>query len=766
MAGTEVGTAYVTILPSAKGFAKNLRKEIAKEFAGSNLDKLIAEQLGETRVTLPVDPVLTERQVDTSELRRPVTLPVEVDARQAAVEVRQAARAAERAAPPVELKIDVDRGRFRSLMGRLFTGAADVIQGVAETATKSLNQMAANFTTNVAAGFTTVATTGTSMTVATGGLNLLAGALLAAAGAAAIAATGFVALAPAVLVVGGAFGSAMTAAVGLGGTLTVLKMGLTGVGDALEEIGKDGKVSAETLAKLSPNARALVRELEKLKGPLGALRRFVQDRLLAGMNRQIRDLAAKWLPALRPMLGDLADRFNAFARRVFQALGDPTFIRNIRSAMSGFGDAVDRVGRSMGPLIDAFGRLARASKPFLLELSDMVGDLIDKFSAWIKSADESGKLDRFMRDAAQALRDIWDIGGLVVGIIGDIIEILFPTSKDVSGSFLGGVKAALQDIKDWLDDPKNQKKIQDWIDKIKDAAVAVGDAALTIAGWVDKVQGWVDKIDGWKASLSTAWQGIKDTAREKWDEIIRFFSGLPGRAAAALSELPGKVREKVVEMAGQAGYALGQAIGSWISLVAGLPGRAASALAALPGQIAGVWRRAKPIVETAVSVLIAGAIRLVKDLPGRARDTLKNIGSTLVQAGRALIDGLLRGIREKVPALDGLLGWISSKIPDWKGPYDRDRVLLLPAGRAIMDGLIRGIDSQVPALRSELSTVTDVVAGVPFGAEAGMPSAAAVPAPAPVVLGFGGDAPDSFMRWVRENVRIYYGGQAQAAFGS
>lgn len=717
---------------------------------------------------LPVDPVLTSDEVDTSRLREPVRLPVEVDGRDTAAEVRQAVRVAQRSAPAVEVEIEVDRKRLRSVMARAFEGASDVIAGLASNAVRNLNQLASGFATNLAQAAGTVATTGTATTVATGGLNLLAGALIVAAGAATVAATGFVALAPIVLVAGGAFGSAATAAVGLGGAFAVLKFGMSGIGDALKEIGEEGKVSEETLARLSPNARALVRELEKLKGPLDNLRRFVQDRLLQGMNRQIRDLAGKWLPALRPMLGDLADRFNTFARRIFEALGDATFISNIREAMRGFGDAVDRVGRSMPGLIDAFGRLARASAPFLQELGDIVGDLVDKFSAWIKSADESGKLDQFMRDAAQALRDIWDIGGLVVGIVKELIDIFFPTSKDVSGSFLGGVKEALQDVKDWLADPENQQKIRDFVDEVKEAALAIGEAARTIAGWVDKVQGWIDKIEEWKTSLSTAWDSIKTTLEEKWNGIIGFFTGLPERASQALSELPGKVREKFVEMAGQAGHALGQAIGNWINLMLGLPGRAAQALVNLPGQISGVWKRAKPVVERAVGELISGSIRLVRGLPGRARDALKDIGSTLVRAGRALIDGLIRGIREKVPALDGLLSWITSKIPDWKGPYDKDLRLLLPAGRAVMTGLVTGIAGEVPTLRRQLGEVTDVISGTSgsLAAAAGFSSSAAVPAPGRLVAEWVGGDGDPIIRGIREHTRIYYSGDPVAAFGS
>lgn len=79
---TEVGTAYAAIIPSAKGFARGLQKAIAKEFAGSNLDKMIAEALAGAPVTLPVRPEFRPGdlpdELPTRSGREP-TLPVQVD---------------------------------------------------------------------------------------------------------------------------------------------------------------------------------------------------------------------------------------------------------------------------------------------------------------------------------------------------------------------------------------------------------------------------------------------------------------------------------------------------------------------------------------------------------------------------------------------------------------------------------------------------------------------------------------------------------------
>ena len=86
-----------------------------------------------------------------------------------------------------------------------------------------------------------------------------------------------------------------------------------------------------------------------------------------------------------------------------------------------------------------------------------------------------------------------------------------------------------------------------------------------------------------------------------------------------------------------------------------------------------------------------------------------NAGSWLTSAGARIIGGLIDGIRSKVGELRGLLNSVTGWIPDWKGPIDRDKKLLVPAGRNIMGGLMDGIGSQLPTLQLQLAGVTGAI---------------------------------------------------------
>lgn len=648
--------------------------------------------------------------------------------------------------------------RVSEILSRGFSRAVDWATDILGTFFKNMTNAGGEMASNIAASVVAALTSGTAFTAATGGLNLLIGALLGAAAAAGLVATGFVALAPILLLAGGAAGSLFTVIAGGIATFAVFKLGLSGVGDAFGEVMENGKATEETLKKLSPAARSLVKELEKIKPQLDKIRSFVQDKLLDGMNVQLRNLAGKWGPAAKEILGGLATTLNGIGKKVFEAFGQTTFIDNMKTAAAGFGGMLDKIGGAIPGLIDSFGRLAAKSVPFLSKIGELVAGVFEKFSAWIKSADESGALESFMTKAAKTLQDIWDIGGLAFGIVKDIIKILFPGSAQASEGVLGGVKEALQKVKDWLGDPENQKKIKEFVDNvgtmIKTLATEVVPKIVEIINkvseWVTKVEGWITKIKQFKTDVLQTWEDIKKWTVEKWDAIVEFFKGLPDRVGTALAELPGKVRAKVTEMAmgalEQIGFFIGAAIGTLITLplkaavalaelpgqirekfiqaknwatttaselvsgaitwLSGLPSKAASAVAALPGVLSGAFNSAKSAAISAVSGMVSSVGSLISSIPGRAMDALGGLGSLLYNAGRSLLQGLLNGINSKIGDIKAALKGVTNLIPSWKGPMDVDKRLLEPSGAALMGGLMKGISGQIPALREQLGSIT------------------------------------------------------------
>ncbi|MEU7972153.1 hypothetical protein AB0B48_08925 [Micromonospora sp. NPDC049089] len=242
----------------------------------------------------------------------------------------------------------------------------------------------------------------------------------------------------------------------------------------------------------------------------------------------------------------------------------------------------------------------------------------------------------------------------------------------------------------------------------------------------------------------------------------------------------------VIGIAGDLIYGLGAAFGGLFQWVKDLR----ESIAAGWAHIVSIFTGGNATVKQRVEAMVGATIRLFtglwdkltggarralssvastfSGLRGRITSAVGNLGSLLYNAGRSIINGLINGIRSALGALQSTLNYVTSVIPDWKGPPDRDRKLLEPAGSSIMGGLIRGIRGELPALRSELGGVTALVAGTPLGAATagGYGLSTAAPAPAPLVARWIGGDGDPIMQAIREHTRIYYGGDPNVAFGS
>lgn len=124
-------------------------------------------------------------------------------------------------------------------------------------------------------------------------------------------------------------------------------------------------------------------------------------------------------------------------------------------------------------------------------------------------------------------------------------------------------------------------------------------------------------------------------------------------------------------------------------------------------------RNAASNAASAVGVAVDRMLGFIRSIPGRVGAVAAGFGSILVNAGRAIIQGLWDGMQAVWGSVTSWLSGLADVIPDWKGPIEKDRKILIPTGAAIMEGLgvgmRQGWDSEVtPFLRSATqSTGTD-----------------------------------------------------------
>lgn len=153
---------------------------------------------------------------------------------------------------------------------------------------------------------------------------------------------------------------------------------------------------------------------------------------------------------------------------------------------------------------------------------------------------------------------------------------------------------------------------------------------------------------------------------------------------------------------------LGLVISHWGQIKAFIAGAVASIrgvigwFGSLPGRF-GAWFGA---AKDAAAGKLVELVTLLRSLPGRALEALGNIGSTLLNAGKSLIQGFIDGIKNMLGSVRDTLGDLTSSLTDWKGPPSRDASLLTGNGRLVIQGFVRGLEAEYGAARSSLGRFT------------------------------------------------------------
>jgi TP901 family phage tail tape measure protein len=137
---------------------------------------------------------------------------------------------------------------------------------------------------------------------------------------------------------------------------------------------------------------------------------------------------------------------------------------------------------------------------------------------------------------------------------------------------------------------------------------------------------------------------------------------------------------------------------------------------AIKGFLATAWKDIKHTATAAWNALYNGVVSMGKDLlgyfkrlPGEILSALGDVGHLLWSAGKAILDGLLGGLKSAWNTVSGWVGNVAGWISNLKGPLEKDKVLLVPHGQAIMDGLLKGMKSRVGQLKTFLGGIAHTI---------------------------------------------------------
>ncbi|QBX14755.1 minor tail protein [Streptococcus phage Javan155] len=367
----------------------------------------------------------------------------------------------------------------------------------------------------------------------------------------------------------------------------------------------------------------------------------------------------------------------------------PVF-NGLKMAFSQLPSFFTSIGSAVAPVIDTIiSGLARLDfSGFEALISAILPALQAGFSnfAAIVGPAISGVVDSFV--------GMWNAAQPLISILSDALMPVF----QILGSFLGGVvKGALMGVSFAFDAVKVAiQLVTPIVDLLVQGLNFVQPVLSVIAEWIGVAIGMF-------GNLGTAGQGLSAFIKSAWTNIQTAIS------------TAGTIISTVIDYIKLAFSGAGSAVGvlknifslAWMAM--------GDAINVAKGIISSVINGIKSAFSS-FSSLVSSVGSAVNGVINSISSTIRGLANIDISgAGAAIMNGFLNGLKSAWGAVKSFVGGIANWIAEHKGPISYDRVLLKPAGKAIMGGLNTSLIDGFKEVKSNVSGMADDLAGTMTG---------------------------------------------------
>ncbi|HEM5936399.1 TPA: phage tail protein [Streptococcus suis] len=455
-------------------------------------------------------------------------------------------------------------------------------------------------------------------------------------------------------------------------------MGLTGVAAAEAENTYTGSLAAmkaswtNTLAGLSLG--------ENITPQLQALASTTSNFLFGNFIPMVGNIFKGLPSAIGTFIAEASPLVAQQFQGLFSSLGMSVDLSPITSKFQGiltaFQPVIAGLQTAFGQLPGFFSTIGAAVGPVITTIMDGIARMdfsgIQTLIESVLPAVQAG-FQTFMSIVSPAIDSVvqsfvsmWNAAQPLISILSGALMPVF----QILGSFLGGVvKGALEGVGFAFDALKVAIEfLTPVVDFLVQALNFVQPVLSTIAEWIGVAIGMF-------GNLGTAGQGLSAFIKSAWTNI------------QSAIQTAGNIIRTVID---------------WIKLAFSGAG---NAVGVLKNVFSLAWMAIQDVVKVAKGVIdgvisgIKGAFTsfqsVVSSVGGAVKGVISSVISTIrgianidiSGAGAAIMNGFLGGLKSAWGAVQNFVGGIASWIAKNKGPISYDRVLLKPAGLAIMQGL-------------------------------------------------------------------------------
>jgi phage-related protein len=574
-----------------------------------------------------------QKKLDKLTADRSIIIRPSVDTRVAADELRNLTRRQR-----VRIGVDVDTRVAADDIANLTRRRTMTVTANANTAAARLrlDALARDRRTNIdvnvrSGGLSSLSSLGSS----SGPIGSLVGSLMNLKAAASSALPMLASLGQSLVQMGPLAAVAVPAALSLGAAFAAIKIGTSGVGDAIKAVASGSDAAAAAMAKLAPNAREFVTELVAQKTAWTGLKLDVQNQLFAGLGNSFTTMAKSALPALRTGLVGMAGVLNTMAKNAMSAVTNLAKAGTLKSMFAGLTSGLAPLARIPGQFITALAQLSVAASPAFQRITAAAGSMADGIMAKLNAAFKSGGLTDAINSALDIARQFGHLLGDIAGTVGNVLKAAAAGGGDALGT-LGAVFSELRKVTGM---PEVQKALASIFS-------AINSIAKLLAG-----------------TLGAAVQALLPVFAAL-APVVTQVVGILSPVLASLAKTLGAALMPIATALGPVLVAAAQAIGSLVSAAAPLLPVIGQMIAALGpvltpvlGVISMLFGALAPVLAQLGKSLLPPFLKITTTLAGVFKDLSPVLGAALEQLGT-------NGLVPIVAALGTVIGDLVSAYAD------------------------------------------------------------------------------------------------------
>ena len=345
---------------------------------------------------------------------------------------------------------------------------------------------------------------------------------------------------------------------------------------------------------------------------------------------------------------------------------------------------------------------------------EQIGAAIQQIAAAVLPA-ISTVLQALIPVLATIIQSVVQIASVVIPIVAQIAAAIIPVIANILSIIMNVVAQILQFL---------QPAIQGLADFIGNVLTFIQGIISTA---MDIIQGIITAVMAViNGDWGTAWNAISNVASTVWNAIqnvistvINAISSVIQSVLSAIQSVWNSIWSTVRSVAQSIWSGIQSAISNAINTVKSVVSSALSSISStwnsiwsnVSSFVSSTWNTVKSTVSSGVSSVIS----FVGKIPGQIMSLFSNAGSWLINAGKSIIDGLVRGIQGAIGAaknaVSGAIGAIRNLFPfspAKEGPFSGHGWVKY-SGISIMEALGEGAESALSETVSKFTAMADRV---------------------------------------------------------